>query len=68
MNRYQHYKSDVVYVVVAHAICESTKEAMVVYKAEDGCITWVRPAKEFFGKVDCNGKSVNRFSEIGADE
>lgn len=66
---YEHY-SGKRYEVVGVAKHSETLADMVVYrplyepdKEFEGYL-WVRPKKEFFGKVKINGKLVQRFKKI----
>ena len=61
---YRHFKGNV-YKLVGIAKDSETLEEMVVYQAMYGeGQMWVRPAEMFFGKVERNGKVVDRFQEV----
>ncbi len=67
--RYRHYKG-YEYTVIALARMEESLEEVVVYRAEyetddfgEGAI-WVRSRLLFEGKVNLNGKTIDRFSQI----
>lgn len=63
--RYRHFKGGE-YEVIGLATHSETGEFLVVYRAlygEGGL--WVRPAAMFFGKVERNGKTINRFEYEG---
>jgi cyclomaltodextrinase / maltogenic alpha-amylase / neopullulanase len=61
---YEHYKK-LRYKVLGVVIHSETLEEMVLYKAMYGeKITWVRPLKMFFEKVEVDGKKVPRFRFI----
>ncbi len=64
--RYRHYKG-MDYRVLGLARHSETLEPMVVYQAlyGDGTL-WVRPAAMWNQTVTCEGKSVPRFTWIGA--
>lgn len=62
--KFRHYKG-ADYECVAEAIIEATGEPVVVYRALDGDKqVWVRPASEFFGTVDVEGRTIDRFAEL----
>lgn len=48
---YRHYKGGL-YVVVAIATMEGSKERCVVYRGSDGHV-WVRPLRQWFQGVQC---------------
>ena len=61
---YRHFKGGV-YRLIGIAKDSETQEDMVVYQAMYGDRQmWVRPAEMFFGKVEKDGKEVDRFEEI----
>ena len=62
---FRHFKGNM-YQIVSIAIHSETREEMVVYQAlyGEGQI-WVRPAGMFFGKVERDGKVMDRFMEVG---
>ena len=64
---YRHFKGNV-YRLVGIAKDSETLEEMVVYQAMygDGQL-WVRPKEMFFGKVERDGKVMERFTEISED-
>lgn len=69
MKKYKHYKGKE-YEILAFALDSDTLEEIVVYKGLYECKEfgknpiWVRPKKEFFGKVNVDGKEIDRFKEI----
>lgn len=61
---YKHFKGGV-YRLIGIAKDSETLEEMVVYQAMYGDRQmWVRPAEMFFGKVEKDGKEVDRFEEM----
>ena len=64
--RYAHYKNPANhYIVTGFVIIESTDEIGVVYQADYGeKLSFVRPVKVWLEKVDWQGKSVPRFTEV----
>ena len=61
---YRHFKGGV-YRLIGIAKDSETQEEMVVYQAMYGDRQmWVRPAEMFFGKVEKDGKEVDRFEEM----
>lgn len=70
--KYQHYKTNKLYEVVAIARHSETKEEMVIYKALYHCEEyssnqlWARPKAMFFETVIYNGIAVPRFKYQGA--
>jgi hypothetical protein len=63
---YIHYKKpDQQYIVIGHAILESTDEVAVIYKAEYGRqITFIRPINDFLATVSHDGKEIPRFEKV----
>lgn len=60
---YKHYKGTKV-KVLGEATHSETLESLVVYiHLEDGMV-WVRPKEMFLGKLNYNGKEVERFVKI----
>jgi hypothetical protein len=57
--KYKHYKGDV-YTVITLAQEEATQNPVVVYEAANGTV-WTRPSIDFFGYVDVDGVSKQRF-------
>lgn len=60
---YRHYKGGL-YVVVAIATNEGSKERVVVYRGSDGHV-WARPLRQFFAPVQRNAgdrATVTRFA------
>jgi hypothetical protein len=65
LGKYKHFKGKE-YEVLGIAKDSDTLEKMVVYKALYGKgQLWIRPFKEFFGKIEINGKKMKRFEYIG---
>jgi hypothetical protein len=67
LGKYQHYKTQNFYQVIAVAKHSETLEELVVYEALYDNPTskfWVRPLKMFKEKVVANGKKVPRFKFI----
>lgn len=61
---YRHFKGGL-YKFIGLAKDSETLEEMVVYKALYGeRQMWVRPADMFFGKVERDGKVMERFQEV----
>ena len=61
---YKHFKGGV-YRLIGIAKDSETLEEMVVYQAMYGDRQmWVRPAEMFFGKMEKDGKEIDRFEEI----
>lgn len=59
---YQHYKGNL-YRLLDVALHSETLEELVVYQALYGeRVIWVRPLAMFFESVECNGKTVPRFT------
>ena len=66
--RYRHFKGKD-YRVILIARNSETEEEMVVYQALYGeKLCWVRPYEMFFGKVERDGKVMDRFSPITKEE
>lgn len=65
---YRHFKGNI-YRLVGIAKDSETLEKKVVYQAMygDGEL-WVRPYDMFFGKVERDGKVMDRFSPISEKE
>ena len=65
---YRHFKGGL-YRLIGMAKDSETLEDLVVYQALYGeKQIWVRPAAMFFGKVERDGKVMDRFEEIGEEE
>ena len=63
--RYRHYKGNE-YEVIDLARHSETEEWLVVYRTCYGDRSlWVRPYEMFVGKVEVEGKRVDRFAYIG---
>jgi len=68
--RYQHYKTNKLYEIVASALHSETYEELVVYKALYNCDTfgnnqiWVRPKAMFHETVLYKDDTVQRFKLI----
>lgn len=61
---YRHFKGNV-YKLVGFAKDSETLEELVVYQAMYGeGEMWARPKEDFFGKVERDGKEMNRFEEL----
>ena len=65
---YRHFKGNI-YKLICIANDSETLEKLVVYQAMygDGQY-WVRPYDMFFGKVERNGQTIDRFSPIEEDK
>ena len=65
---YRHFKGNI-YRLVGIAKDSETLEKRIVYQAMygDGEL-WVRPYDMFFGKVERDGKVMDRFSPISEEE
>lgn len=62
--RYRHYKGNE-YEVIDTARHSETEEWMVIYRTCYGDKSlWVRPYEMFIGKVEVDGKTVDRFACI----
>ena len=61
---YRHFKGNI-YKLIGNAKDSETLEEVVVYQAMygDGQM-WTRPAEMFFGKVERDGKIMERFQEV----
>ncbi len=69
MNRYYRHFKGGVYRFVGIAKDSETQEEMVVYQAVYGeHQMWVRPKEMFFGKVERDGRVMDRFTELGEQE
>ena len=68
MNKYyRHYKGGL-YCLLCIGKNSESHEEMVVYQALYGDRQiWIRPKEMFDSKVECDGKMMNRFEEIGED-
>ena len=65
---YRHFKGGV-YRFIGIAQDSETQEEMVVYQAMYGDRQmWVRPADMFFGKVERDGNTFDRFTELSDAE
>ena len=65
---YKHFKGNI-YKLIGIAKDSETLENMVVYQAMYGDHQmWIRPEKMFFGKVERDGKVIQRFEEIDQPE
>ena len=64
MKYYRHFKGNI-YKLIGIAKDSETLEEMVVYQAMYGeGQLWIRPKEEFYGKVERDGKVVERFQEV----
>lgn len=65
---FRHFKGGL-YKLVCIANDSETQEKMVVYQALYGeKLCWVRSYEMFFGKVERDGKVMDRFSPITEEE
>ena len=65
---YRHFKGGL-YRLIGLAKDSETLEDIVVYQALYGDKQmWTRPAQMFFGKVERDGKVMDRFEEISEKE
>ena len=65
---FRHFKGGL-YKLVCIANDSETQEKMVVYQALYGeRLCWVRPYEMFFGKVERDGKVMDRFTPITKEE
>ncbi len=62
MIKYRHFKGKV-YNKILEAEHSETGENMIVYK-DDAGKTFVRPSSMFYGKVEVNGKKIDRYKKI----
>ena len=61
---YRHFKGGL-YKFIGTAKDSETLEDVVIYQAMYGDQQlWVRPADMFFGKVERDGKVIDRFEEL----
>ena len=61
---YRHFKGGL-YKFIGTAKDSETLEDVVIYQAMYGDHQlWVRPADMFFGKVERDGKVIDRFEEL----
>ena len=66
IGRYRHYKNKN-YTVLGIAYHSETEEKMVLYRQEyHERNLWVRPFNMFFENVTVDGKTVPRFTYVGA--
>lgn len=61
--QYRHYKGG-----IYEWVCEAKLEAdpavtLVIYRSRDGAV-WARPREAFFGKVEHEGETLDRFKQI----
>jgi hypothetical protein len=75
LGKYKHYKSkDKFYVVTGIGVNSETLEEYVIYKAMYSSerfafgTVWLRPKKEFLGRVSIEGQLVNRFEFVGEEK
>ena len=67
LGRYRHYKGGE-YEVVGFARHSETLEPLVVYRPlYNATGWWVRPHAMFFGTVQVEGRSVQRFAPVGLE-
>lgn len=65
---YRHFKGNI-YRIESFAKDSETQNYFVVYKAMyDGGETWIRPSKNFFEKIERDGKEMPRFRPITDEE
>lgn len=62
MQHFRHFKGGL-YEFLYVGEHSETQEKLVVYRSSEGKI-YIRPYEMFFGKVNVNGLSVNRFEKI----
>jgi len=63
MKKYRHYKGGIYECICTATLESDPSQQMMVYKSDEGTI-WTRPASEFFGQVNDNGRTVQRFQLI----
>ena len=69
MNKYYRHFKGGVYRFIGIAKDSETLEEMVVYQAMYGDHQmWVRPKEMFFGKVERDGRVLDRFTELSDQE
>lgn len=61
--RYKHYKGSE-YEFITEATDADTLEVKVVFKNINTNKVWLRPASEFYGVVEINGKWIDRFTKL----
>lgn len=59
----KHYKGGI-YKFLSWAKHTETQELLMVYRTEDGELTWARPWTMFHDLVEVDGKFVPRFSKL----
>lgn len=59
--RWKHYKSGGIYLIVATGVLEATLEPAVIYKGKDD-VVWVRPLSVFLGRAKQGDTLVPRFA------
>jgi hypothetical protein len=70
LGKYQHFKNEKLYEVIAQGIHSETREEMIIYKSLYDCEQygnnqiWVRPKAMFFENVAHNEQTVPRFKKI----
>lgn len=62
-NIFKHYKGGL-YNVIGTGTHTETGEACVIYEDTVGQV-WIRPVEMFQGKVEVDGKEINRFERVG---
>lgn len=65
--KYKHYKTGTIYIVLAVATHTETEETMIVYRAWKGLHhpVWVRPLGVFRSLAMKDGKAIQRFDLLG---
>lgn len=61
-SKFRHYKGNV-YTITGEAVHTETEETLILYKDEKAN-HWARPKEMFFGKLEVDGKKVQRFTFI----
>lgn len=62
-NIFKHYKGGL-YNVIGTGTHTETGEQCAIYEDQVGQV-WIRPVDMFRGKVEVDGKEINRFERVG---
>jgi hypothetical protein len=60
---YKHFRGTK-YQLLHIALTSDGEQPLAIYKALDTDIIWSRPVEEFFGKVEVDNKSIDRYELI----
>jgi len=65
--KYRHFKGGI-YTYICDALLEWDEDThVIVYEDEQGR-RWVRPREEFYGKLEFEGKFVQRFVKVEEED